>query len=218
MELAYIIELNVCAIVIMVILNINTTYSMNGMSHRKRLFRCMTNANTIFAVSDIITYALNGTGGDLMGIFLQFANMVHIESVSFIGFAWFLYTWNFVGKPLSRKQTFIWAIPLLVSVVIIATNPLNSFSFTISEANEYSRGTGVLLHWAVCWLYIAGGTVRTVVSLVNAPNKSKRKAYWPLILFIVFPAIASVIQMIFYGLSTSQMGISIALLFIHSSL
>lgn len=216
MELAYIIEINLCTIIIMVILNMTTNRSFSAMSNTKMFFRSMLVVNLIFAVSDIVIYSLDGVPGVFTRLLLQVGNIIHIEAVCILGYFWTLFVFSFIGKPLNKKKTFIWAIPMGIAVLLIVLNPIIPFTFSLDEGNAYHRESGIFLQWAITWFYILTGTVLSVIAMLKSPNKVKRRSYYPLIAFILFPAIGSIVQMLFYGVSTSQIGIGVGLLIIYS--
>lgn len=218
MAIPYILEINISTIVLMLILFVTTGKAFSATSYDRKLFRSMLIINLVFCVSDIFTFLFDGVPGVISNAIVQISNIVHIEAVVVQGYAWFIYIFSAVGKPRNRRQALLWAIPMILSCVFIALNPLTSWNFTVDDNNVYSRNWGVLFQWAMSWFYIVGGTIRVIVAIVKAPNSVKRRSYYIFVIFIIFPALSSILQILFYGLSLSQVGIALGLIMIYTVL
>lgn len=116
---------------------------------------------------------------------------------------------------ISKKFIFLLRASLILFTVIAIMNPFTDFLFSIDDANLYVRGQGVIVHWIITWSYFLIATVMVDHALIIEKNKLKRQAMISLLSFFVAPLIASLIQMIFYGVTSTQVGITIAIVMIY---
>lgn len=148
-------------------------------------------------------------------LLIEISNLIFYETISAVSFLWMVYV--LVKLKITRnyeKELFLWAIPFIIVSIAALTNPFTDFMFTIDENNLYNRNIGVFLHWIVSWFYMIAATAIITFKIIKEPNKKKREKIVPLLCFIIAPAVAAVIQMLFYGVTCSQVGITISIVVI----
>ena len=170
----------------------------------------------IICVSDIFAWTCNGKIFPGARLIIEFSNMVYFASITWTCFAWLNYVNIFVHSLEfnHKKRIIISAIPLMIMMVIILLNPLTHFLFAIDDYNVYSRGDGVILHWVISWSYLFLATGQTLHRIRKSKTKLERKQYYPLLSFIILPAVAAICQMIFYGMTVTQCGITLSIIMI----
>lgn len=219
MNMAYVVEVNAISIILIIIMLNAVKRSFASMSNEMMYFKDILYVTLAYSVSDIFVYTLDGVAGTWNYYLLQFVNIIHILSIIYISFVWVLYVLVFSGVHVKKKTVVLIGIPTLLSALFVITNPITNLVFNIEEgANAYSRNSGIFVTWAVMWGYILFGFVYSFILLIKAPNKVVRKQYKPLVSFIIFPAIASITQILVYGISTSQAGVTIGLFTIFITL
>ena len=102
--------------------------------------------------------------------------------------------------------------------MIAATNPWTHFLFRINAENLYERGPGIYLHWVVMWSYFLLPTFRILRQYLSEKHRLKRQEIAPMLYFAVAPMLASALQMLFYGVTSTQVGITVSVLLIYLSL
>lgn len=194
-------------------------------SQTRRKFEHFSTSKTVFTYLIYFTFlmcASDAVAGIYRGQFffgtramIEISNLLFFVSLTVISYLWMVYiVIQLKITKISGKRLFLWAIPLLVFVAVALSNPFTNIFFSIDENNLYIRESGVYFHWIVSWGYLIAATILIIRRIARETNKQKRKDLIPFLYFIVAPAMASVIQMFFYGVSSSQVGITISIVFI----
>lgn len=169
----------------------------------------------ILCVSDILAMACRGQMFDGARIIIQLSNLVYIESMPVISMLWLKYVCAKTGIMLSKIKNALVLTPLLLFSLVAISNPFTSFLFSIDENNRYVRGTGVFIHWIVSWAYLIVAAVISHKAVKSAQSWRKKNEYKPLLIFIVCPTICCVIQMLVYGISAIQVGITLSIVLVN---
>lgn len=214
MALFYNIEVNLSTVIILVIIKIAIRRSLLNLSTDKLLFHQMLDLNIVFSVSNIFTHIFKGTHFFYSSFVLHLSNMVYIEAMTLISYLWVFYVYNRIGKDISLKSKLIWGIPFFFVTILLLINPFTDIIFTIDDNNIYTRNPGLYLHWAASWFYIIAGTILAIIAIHKTKNKLKKRYIRPLVYLIICPAVSSIFQMLFYGLSTTQIGLAIGMFLI----
>ena len=178
---------------------------------RQLAFRRMILFTSFLCISDIFAWSCNGKSFFGVRLILELSNMIYYAAITWTCFAWL----NYVNVSIHdleydhRRRMFISAIPVVAMTVIILLNPFTHFLFSLDGNNVYSRGSGVFLHWIISWGYLLFASGQVVHRIRKSKSKLERKSYYPLLWFIVLPVIAAISQMIFFGMTAMQCGISL---------
>lgn len=216
MTILYNLEINICTISLLLILKFAIKHSSTNLSVDKLCFHYMLNLNILYSVADVFTVVLKGTHFPWSRIGMEIADMVYIETMTVISYIWVLYVFIRIGKTLESYHKWFLAIPLIGATIIMLTNPLTEIVFSINDQNYYARGIGLYFHWSVAWFYIIFGTVIAIRAICKAENVVQKRELTPLVYFIICPSVASIFQMLFYGLSTTQTGLAIGMVLIFA--
>lgn len=121
---------------------------------------------------------------------------------------------SILGK--TKSAHWAWSIPLIAITVVAILNPFTGFLFSIDSGGLYSRGSGLLFHWIITWFYLFVAATKVIVTLVREKNKQKRSELMPMLFFFIAPVITGVLQLLFYGLAVTQVGITISLFLVST--
>ena len=197
----YYIEINMICIVTLALL-LGSLPRGEYQSRRGRFYKIMLGLTIIMSAADLISGVFRGEGFAGASVILWISNMLFLITGVFIGYVWILYSMQVLNGKLSR----IIQIPVLVlsllDCALIVSAPLNGWIFTIDSENLYHRGSLVLIHWVIMYAF------ELVPSLVAPFTKAERNEKRAIALFIILPAVASVLQSVFYGVSSSQAGLT----------
>ena len=131
-----------------------------------------------------------------------------------IGFLWCLYVDLRVYenyKHMLRNAKLV-AIPWVLELVAIVINLFGTgILFQISEANVYSRSAGVAIGYFTLLIYFTYSACLVFYSKKEGFNLH----FFPLQYFIGPCLVGVVVQFLFYGISSSWVSISMALLFVQ---
>lgn len=140
---------------------------------------------------------------------LWISNIIYQVTPVMAGSFWVMYSLRSLYDSVPK-----W-IPTLLEVlfgffcVFVLLSPVCGTVFTLDEYNNYHRGSLIFLLW------IYEYTLMFLPSIIAFLRRKKSKDWKPIFLFLIAPAIGCVLQNIFYGLTTTQAGITISALEIY---
>ena len=142
---------------------------------------------------------------------MEFQHAHLISSVLLVYF-WLCYSSQVLFGGIGRKLLLLSRLACLAVVILILTAPLNGWIFTIDAENLYHRGPLIWIYWIIAYPCEIGPSV---VALFVKGNAEKKKA---VALFAVMPVTASVLQMLFYGVTLTQVGVTCGLVLLYITL
>lgn len=219
MDLASLIIINCICVAILLLIYINVRNFEPG-SLGRYLYCGIIVTTIVLCVSDVFSQALVGQNGSLVQVLLHLTNGIYFECSVLIGYLWLIYVLIKIygGEKVTKKVCLLAALPLILFTVSLLLNSFTQMYFVINEANVYHRGQFVFVHWIVDWGYLVAATCFTAHAVRKEKNRLKKEQYVALLSFIIAPAVASVPQMLFYGVSSTQVGITFSLLMFFVSI
>ena len=212
----YYAQVNIINLLFLFITYVTMSQRSQSLTAARLVFNRMLFTIAVMSVFDIFAWCFNGS--DLPGTpaFLQISNIVYYGAITWCGYEWLNYVdirvrdmnYNF-GKR--RRLT---AIPLIIMLAFLVTNPFTELLFYVDENNLYHRTDFVFIHWILSWFYLIYATVEVIWAIRKARSSVEKKQFYPLLWFIVPPVIASLLQMVVYGITASQCGMTLAALII----
>lgn len=213
MELYYFQVNAVCLIILGIV--IETLRRTSVLPARRVAFMRLVTICMLVCFSDIFAWSLNGHRFPGSTVIQHASNMLYYAAITLESVAWMEYV-NLRVKSLEenvRRRAVIY-LPLALMLVLILINPLTGFLFTIDETGSYARGIGVYLHWLISWGYLFYASGKTLKAILSAGSRTERSQLMPLLWFVIPPAAAAVLQMFFYGLTSTQCGLTVSILII----
>ena len=215
MTIIYYSEINLICIIVLLLFTNQMHYKRDQFSSETRTFYLILWTTIIMCASDMMAGICRGQFFRGARAIIEISNLIFYESLSVISFLWLVYVFTKLKIIKNyKKELLIWAIPLIVISIATFINPFTNFFFTIDENNLYARNIGVYFHWIVAWFYWLTATGIIAHKIIKEQNKKQRRQIIPLLCFIIAPAIAAIIQMLFYGVTCSQVGITISMVVI----
>lgn len=216
MNTIYYTEINLICIIILLLFKCQLHEKSKSFSTVSVVFNLLIQATILFCVSDMVAGSLRGQFFWGAAPILEVSNLIYFEALAIISYLWMLYVFLKLNSTpvFSKKRLFLWSIPLLIFSLIALSNPFTHLLFFIDENHLYVRSNSIYLHWLVTWFYLLLPTVQTASVIAHEPNKIRRRELTPLLYFIIAPIIACTIQMLCYGVSSSQVGITISIVMI----
>ncbi|MDO4572697.1 MAG: GGDEF domain-containing protein [Clostridia bacterium] len=216
MRVIYYVELNLICIVVLFLCREQLRFRYERYSADKRVFDRLIWTSILLCTSEMVAGACRGQSFPGARAILEISNLIFIEAITVTGYLWMRYVYLRlkVDGASDRRKNLYRAIPLLLFTIFALSNPFTHFLFSIDENNLYARSAGVYFHWVVSWLYLMVPTLRVVRMLIGEKSRQKRQDILPFLYFIIAPIVASLVQMLFYGVSSSQAGITISIVMI----
>ena len=215
MELYYI-QINLMCMLVLGVVAIVMNNDRENNPARRQIFFNLIFVAIAMSISDIFAWLSNGQSFQGARFMIELFNIIYDITITVAGYVWTCYVNLRVDglENYSRKRKIITAIPMLFVCLYVASNPITGLCFTIDVQNVYSRSDGLVVHWIVSWGYLIYATAKVWIALRKTDSKVEKRQLRPLIMFIIPPALAAVMQMLFYGVTSTQCGMSLSIIII----
>lgn len=216
MNMIYYIETNLICIVMLSLFGNRSSKRANQQSSLNIIFDWITTVTILFCANDMIAAVFRGATFAGARTILSVSNWVYFEALAIISYLWLIYVEIFTnGKRFHGRKKYWLLAPLIIYTVVALTNFTTGFLFVIDENGLYVRGGGVMVHWVITWGYFFAATYKAVMAYIKEKSSLRRQNIKPLICFFIAPLVASTVQMIFYGVTSTQVGITISIVMIY---
>lgn len=216
MTVIYYVQTNLICIAILLLLQVQLHKRSEKFSAEMIVLNQLIGTTVILCTSDLVAGVFRGRLFWGSRTIIEVSNLIFYEALVVISYLWMKYVnikLNFLTE-MSKIKRFLWSLPLIILTVLCVINPLTHFMFSIDVNNLYSREIGIIYHWIVTWLYLIVPTVLAFWAMSHEKNKQRRQEIKPLLYFVIPPFFCSFIQMLFYGVTTSQVGVTLSILII----
>lgn len=214
MQLSCYIEINLICMLLLGIIYARIYQKRSMASASQKTMEKLLAAAMVLCVSDVVAILSRGRFFPGARAVIEISNLVYLVMMPVISRCWLDYVRIRIGKEVSKRGRWLVGIPLYLFILLALLNPLNNLLFSINEENLYARGPGVFLHWAASWFYFLYAGYEALRALRGAVSWSQRNEYRPLLTFLILPAIGCLAQMLLYGITSVQAGITLALILV----
>ncbi|MCQ2742712.1 MAG: diguanylate cyclase [Bacilli bacterium] len=207
-QLAYYFEVNIICIVIILILVITQIKNIRS-NTKSALYFSLLISTMFFSFFDIASILVRGQTFTGARELVYFFNIMFTVSMVVIAFLWIWYCISTL--KIKKHKTFMIAVATLTAIILIfnITDPLHGLIFTVDSNNLYVRGSYLWINWA----YVLVAAIVPIAFSVKADiSKNEKIAIY---LYPVAPIVAAVLQALFYGITTGQVGVTISLLIVY---
>lgn len=210
---SYYLQTNIFCIIILLLILIKLK---NKTKYSTMIFKSILIHSILFCTCDIISIIFRGSKFHFTKTTLLISNSFYLLFPLIIGYYWINYIYINLDKNALNKKSInlIHILPLLIGIIMLILNIFNHNIFNIDNNNIYVRGKLFYVYIFISWSYIIFSTIKSIIYYKKSNNINKKEQIFPLCLFIIAPAITSIIQNIFYGLSINQIGFTLSALFI----
>ena len=150
---------------------------------------------------DAATWIINGEvfpHAQLVGYVINWLFWLASMIPCYLGF---LFGYYKVHHRMGRRLCLIAAIPVFIALVLLITNPVNGWIFTVSEANVYHRGPFFYAVGMLPFAHIVAAEMVVAGKFRRVP-RYERSSYELMAAILLFPVVGCIIQTMFYGTST----------------
>lgn len=179
-----------------------------------RLYDAMAVVNLLGALLETVSFWVDGKLFPGARILNYLTNSLCFLGTVSIGFLWSFYVDLLIYRNYKRtmRNAKFLLIPWLVEVAYIVRNLFGGGSiFTVSQDNVYHRGQLVVLCFATLFLYF----LYTMLLVYRSKQQGINLNFFP-VLYFIGPCVAGVlIQLFFYGITTSWASVAVALCFVQ---
>ena len=185
--------------------------------NKDRIYDGMILITMVGAVWETVSFLVDGQDIFAGRILNYLSNTINYASTVTIGLLWCLYVELHVYKDREEisKNIKLTIIPWAVEIIALIINLFGTgLMFSVSEDNVYSREDGIIIGYFTLVIYIA----YSVYLVYSSKTQKLRLYFFPILNFVIPCFIGTVLQLFFYGISTSFVSVSIALIFVQMQL
>jgi diguanylate cyclase (GGDEF)-like protein len=212
MDLFLRLDINLFAALILLILLFNGRVS-TGMSTKTNLiFSRLTALVLILTISEIISFAVDLRQGTMMPTLNYLSNLMLYLLAPFAISLWAEYVEHYLLRdvPNLKARRLIRAVPILVILALVLTNPASGYLFKILPGNVYERGP-LFVHQILLNAVIVA---QAYVTLYRNRRSLDTAKLISLAAFPLLPMVGVLIQLFFYGTTMIWSSMTLALLLI----
>lgn len=209
------IDNNIIAIVVSIIFLRNITNSLDKKETKNRIFVIIFIINTVQLFIETSTCIINKQPytwlipiSAILHIFLYMLGPI-------VTYMWYVFAnlWVNKNKNYKWKNNIIFLLPIGLNILLAILSPFFKLEFYIDKFNVYQRGFLFFVPSTISYFYLLCG----FIIIYTNRNKLTKIEFLPLLLFGVFPSIASLIQIMIYGplLMWSSIAFSLIILYLY---
>ena len=149
-----------------------------------------------------------------------FSNALYELSSILMGYYWLCYVETALDSRFIKTKYLkhIAKIPVVIIIVGVIASVYHGSFFYIDDNNVYHRGPYVMVHVAMCQLYSIVTSLHAFIKSVRCKVYLKKKEYRILSMFLIFPLIIGIIQIIAPSIPSVSVGVTLAFLFVYIDL
>ena len=212
-----IIDVVALAIVAIVMFSDRHTQVLGRESHR--LFSILLSLVAGVLLFDIPAWLLDGVcfaGSRMLCYALD--TLYYLCQIAYCYF-WLLFSdyWNRGDNERLVRRRWLFAVPLFFETLLILTNPLTGWIFSIDAMSVYARGPLYLVNLLPYYFYIVGSFALSVYGCLAAREAERRRRSLSLIVFMFLPVCGVVLESLYYGVSWTWPFSALSLLMVYFS-
>lgn len=171
----------------------------------------------IYCVCDIVAAVCKKMTFSGVRSVLYIANMLYVAWPLLLIVSWGKYVsirmqrWGYKQTKLEKAIV----IGLLTFFAFNFLTPVTGYIFYLDEQNMYHRSIGSYINYILCILYNLYVTMKIIRLKAHMHSAAGRESAKILILFIILPYIGSFIQIMIYGCTCAQVGLTFGFLFVY---
>ncbi len=179
----------------------------------QRLFSTLVMFNAFMLIVDTGMWVFSGHSGATAGILLRTSTVLYFLIHPVPCMLWSLYADLQLNRGVvrSRSRLALLALPVFLHAALVLLSLRNGFLYEFTDRNTYARGPGIFITFIVCYGYLLGTAIQTLL----LRNRVRREEFRSLLFFALPPSIGGVIQILSFGVVLIWPGMTLSLLLIY---
>ncbi|GKX68015.1 GGDEF domain-containing protein [Inconstantimicrobium mannanitabidum] len=215
MNLVLRIDNNIIAIIVSILFLKNISNCLDKQETKNRVFVSVFALNAVELVIETFSCIINRQPYMwLMPISTIFHVVLYVLG-PIITYAWYVFSRLWIDKDAEYKwkDNIILLIPIIINTCLAIVSPIVKLEFYVDKYNVYQRGALFFIPVIISFFYLFYSFIMIYVNR----HKLNSIEFFPLLLFGVFPSIASLIQALVYGvlLMWSSIAYSLIILYLY---
>ncbi|MFL0249297.1 GGDEF domain-containing protein [Clostridium neuense] len=215
MNLALRIDNNIIAAIISIIFLKNILGRLDKSERKNRIFVSIFILNTIELIVETLTCIINKQPYAWLIPITTFLHVTLFALAPLVTYRWYTFAKLWITKTADykAKDNILILLPIIINTFLVLLTPFFKFDFYINKYNVYQRESLFFTPFVISYFYLLCG----FISIYKNKKYLNRIEFWPLILFGVFPTLASLIQFLIYGplLMWSSISFSLIILYLY---
>ena len=219
MDYVWIIELDsFCAVILGILLY--SLFKNYDRQTKQRYYMKAVIAGTISCLCDVNWGLIEGGFIPEPRVANFLTNAIYEISSTMMGYYWLCYVETALDSKFIKTKYLkhIAKLPVIIIIGGVIASVYNGAFFYIDSNNVYHRGDYVLIHVAMSQLYSVITSVHAFIKSFKCKNYLKAKEYRILSMFLIFPLVIGIIQIIVPAVPSVGVGITLAFLFVYIDL
>ena len=168
----------------------------------------------IATINETLSFLIDGKTGFIFYI-LQYISCTIAAGISvIIGYCWCLFVEYHIHRNYNRikKKSKILVIPVIITMILLVINLFGTgIIFDISKENKYTRGPINFILYVFVYLYY----IESIYTVKKAKKDSILVEFFPIFYFIIPCLIGTMIQGLYFGISTIWLCVAIAFIIVY---
>lgn len=176
---------------------------------RENLYMGLLITAMVMCISDSVAGVLRGKMFEGARTLIWGANMVYFLSTFVLSVLWVLYSMLVLNGRIHKSAVIIASTIGTLGTLLFFTAPLNGLCFSVNEQNLYVRGPYIWIHWVILFPSLV---VPSIVAPFTKAGIRERRA---IATFAILPFVTTVLQVLVYGLTVSQVGVALSMFLVY---
>lgn len=208
MNSVYYAEVNITCIIMMVMVLIASMKIKRGT--RMNAYRGMVICDILLCVGDMIAGICRGKFFPGDRFVLWTSNLLYFIASYGVAVSWIIACMYLLHKKINKTALIITLSAAVLASLFFISTIFNGLCFTINEQNLYARGPFIWIQWVVVLPCIGIPTVSALFF-----SKAEKRTRVVVSTIVLFPLVAFVLQMLVYGVTVCQVGITCSNLMLY---
>ncbi len=213
-DLKEIIAANVISLLMMSYLLVTRRKHRESTRTKDRIYDGMIILTMLGATWETISFLVEGQDMPAGRLLNYLSNSISYASTVSIGLLWCLYVLLYIYKSFDKitRNIRLVIIPWAIEITALILNAFGTgLMFTVSESNVYHRENGIIIGYISLVIYI----VYSIYLVYSSDTQKLRLHFFPVLYFVVPCFAGAILQLIFYGITTSFISVTIGLIFVQ---
>ncbi len=213
-DLKEIIAANVISLLMMSYLLVARRKHRESTRTKDRIYDGMIILTMLGATWETISFLVEGQDMPAGRLLNYLSNSISYASTVSIGLLWCLYVLLYIYKSFDKitRNIRLVIIPWAIEITALILNAFGTgLMFTVSESNVYHRENGIIIGYISLVIYI----VYSIYLVYSSDTQKLRLHFFPVLYFVVPCFAGAILQLIFYGITTSFISVTIGLIFVQ---
>lgn len=190
-------NLNIFAIIILISLLIVISLTSDTTNIKSRLFRDLIITTVLMNLIEILSWVFDSQAGETYRVLNYFFNFLFTAFNTVAVGLWAFYIDYILFKDYKRlKKKWYYFLPTMIMFALSVINLITPILFVIDSSNVYSR---LPLIW-ISIVMTVGIYIYVLALVIRYASPYNKKVLLGVLIFLSFPIIAAVLQLLFYGL------------------